>query len=339
MSQLEAAQSTSFRDLKESESRFEQLFQASPFPATVTRFSDGKVLAANESAAQRFGASIRAGFDLFAVDFHVDPSQRDIVTKRFKTEGHFEDQLLHLKNLKGETFWAIGILLAALLTMAIPPRSACFMTLPVRWWRNRHYDPVNNALAAQSEALTGLMERQARSIPFEDHLRDILETCARTIGVARLQRLAVLRGSKCHYVCGTCTKKPVTNTLPGSVCRGAAIRLIFAPSKPNGLSRGCGAHGPVQPGIYGLLPEAPQHLLDAGHPAAPERNRRRRIVSRTHRAYENVAGRRQSFALAIANLIVVAPPIVTGETRHNALSKASTGHGWLSILHTMRSSA
>jgi PAS domain S-box-containing protein len=39
--------------------------------------------------------------------------------------------------------------------------------------------------AAQREAITELMERQARTIPFEDHLRDILETCSRTLGVAR----------------------------------------------------------------------------------------------------------------------------------------------------------
>src|SRR5215467_3993133 len=51
MSQLEEARSTSSRDLQESEARFKQLFLASPFPATVTRLPDGKVLAANESAS------------------------------------------------------------------------------------------------------------------------------------------------------------------------------------------------------------------------------------------------------------------------------------------------
>src|SRR5262249_25032063 len=72
MSQLEEARSLSSRDLQESEARFKQLFLSSPFPATVTRLQDGKVLAANESASQRFGARLTEGLDVFSADFHAD---------------------------------------------------------------------------------------------------------------------------------------------------------------------------------------------------------------------------------------------------------------------------
>ena len=51
---LEAAQTSSSKNLRDSEVRFEQLFDSSPIPALVTGIADGKVLAANESAAVQF---------------------------------------------------------------------------------------------------------------------------------------------------------------------------------------------------------------------------------------------------------------------------------------------
>src|SRR5215510_10952068 len=98
MSQLEEARSTSSRDLQESEARFKQLFLASPFPATVTRLPDGKVLAANESAMQRFGARLTDGLDLFSADFHADLSQRALITDRLRRDGFLNDFLVPMKN-------------------------------------------------------------------------------------------------------------------------------------------------------------------------------------------------------------------------------------------------
>src|SRR5262245_18293236 len=101
MSQLEEAQSTSSRDLEESEVRFEQLFLASPYPATVTRQGDGKVLAANESASQRFGATLSDGLDLFCTDFHADLSQRAAITEKLRAVGFVKDHLLPMKTSTG----------------------------------------------------------------------------------------------------------------------------------------------------------------------------------------------------------------------------------------------
>src|SRR6478672_7110857 len=41
--------------LQDSEARFRQLFDISPFPATVTSLKDNRVLAVNQRAADRFG--------------------------------------------------------------------------------------------------------------------------------------------------------------------------------------------------------------------------------------------------------------------------------------------
>src|SRR5262245_5249947 len=53
----ENAMMSSTQNLRESEARFEQLFNSSPIPMLVTAMS-GKVLAANESASIQFGVPI-----------------------------------------------------------------------------------------------------------------------------------------------------------------------------------------------------------------------------------------------------------------------------------------
>ena len=69
--ELENAQTSSRKDLRDSEARFEHIFNSSPIPLFVTSLSTGKVQAANESAILQFGL---AGVDptgLSAPDFYV----------------------------------------------------------------------------------------------------------------------------------------------------------------------------------------------------------------------------------------------------------------------------
>src|SRR5215471_5268836 len=184
MSQLEEARSTSSRDLQESEARFKQLFLSSPFPATVTRLQDGKVLAANESASQRFGARLTEGLDVFSADFHADLSQRSVISQRIRTEGFLNDHLLPMKTASGQVFWA-SMSARGIVYDGQPATLSVFHDVTSQVAAEQALRASEQRLASQSEALTALMERQSRTVLFEERLRDILETCARTMHVAR----------------------------------------------------------------------------------------------------------------------------------------------------------
>src|SRR5215470_12591011 len=183
LSQLEEARSTSSRDLQESEARFKQLFLASPFPATVTRLPDGKVLAANESANQRFGARLVDGLELFSSDFHGDLSQRALITERIRKEGFVDDHLLPMKMASGQEFWA-SMSARAIMYDGQPATLSVFHDVSSQVAAEQALRASEQRLASQSEALTALMERQARTTSFEERLHDILETCARTMRVS-----------------------------------------------------------------------------------------------------------------------------------------------------------
>src|SRR5262245_59207221 len=82
LQELEKAQSSSNRNLQESEARFERIFNSSPIPLFVTTFSDGKVLAANQSSVRQFGLVGVDPSGLKAPDFYVNPAERIQIAER-----------------------------------------------------------------------------------------------------------------------------------------------------------------------------------------------------------------------------------------------------------------
>src|SRR6185503_11593254 len=92
--------------LRDSESRFRELFDTSPFPATVTSLKDNRVLAVNQRTADRFGIPQSQAVGLQAPDFYVDTSVRDMNVEQLRKHGHTHAVLIELKTPAGERFWA-----------------------------------------------------------------------------------------------------------------------------------------------------------------------------------------------------------------------------------------
>jgi PAS domain S-box-containing protein len=173
---------SSTRNLRESEERFEQLFHFSPIPMLVAGLS-GKVLVGNESAAVQFGVPQADGPKFSVTDFYVNPDDRITFLGRLSHDGH-ASQLLHLQSSSGRAFWA-NVTARRIVFNAQPAVLSVFHDVTERLSAEKAQRDSEERLAAQSVTLTGLMERQAANPILEDRLPDILETCARTIPVAR----------------------------------------------------------------------------------------------------------------------------------------------------------
>ena len=93
-SDTEHARSQAEGELRDSESRFAQMFRTSPVGMALGRLSDGRFVDVNDSWLQMFGR-IRAqviGSDGLALDLWQDPAQRQVVTQRLLSD----ERLLNL---------------------------------------------------------------------------------------------------------------------------------------------------------------------------------------------------------------------------------------------------
>ena len=190
--------SASQRELRASESLFRHLFDSSPFPAVVTRLTDSAILAINQRTSDRFGFTLDQAGGLSPRRFYVDGTQRDAILERVKNGEAVDGVLVQFRTAGGEAFWA---LVSARRVTYHKQQSmlAVFYDVSDRVAAEEALRVSEQRLAAQSEALTQLTARQtheaveaagftqhAGGLSFEGRLKTILETCARTLGVARV---------------------------------------------------------------------------------------------------------------------------------------------------------
>ena len=88
---------TSEKRLHDTDSRFRQLFDISPFPAVVTSLRENRVLAINQRTSDRFGISQSKAVGAHAPDFYVDPSQRELMVEQLRKNGQVEGLLIQLR--------------------------------------------------------------------------------------------------------------------------------------------------------------------------------------------------------------------------------------------------
>ena len=190
--------SASQRELRSSEALFRHLFDSSPFPAVVTRLSDGAVLAINQRTSDRFAFPPEEAAGLKPRRFYVDPTQRDAIFERVARGEAVDGTLVQFRSARGELFWALvsarQVRYHNQLSML-----AVFYDVSERIAAEEALRRSEQRLAAQSEALTQLTARQTggsgrfeavgstpRVERFDDRLKTILETCARTLEAARV---------------------------------------------------------------------------------------------------------------------------------------------------------
>jgi hypothetical protein len=170
----------------EAERSFSQLFDASPFPAVVSRLSDHTVLALNARTAEVMGVRQREALGLSVADYYVDPSDRSQLAEVLKRDGRADNLRLQIKRADGEPFWVLASSRlvtwrgeSAILTV--------FHDISEQLAAETLLKASERRLAAQSDALTELTGRYTNPRErFDDRLKSILEISARALHVARL---------------------------------------------------------------------------------------------------------------------------------------------------------
>jgi len=162
------------------------LFDLSPFPAVVSRVADHAVVAINARTTELFGVPYEQAIGRRVTDYYVDPSQRQVLIDRLRVAGRADDVRVQLRAPDGRIFWsqASARLVnyqgeAAVLTV--------FNDITDQVVAEQALKASERRLAAQSQALTNLTAQYANpTTRFDDRLRTILKTSARTLQVERL---------------------------------------------------------------------------------------------------------------------------------------------------------
>lgn len=94
-------------ELKRADELLRTVVEASPIPIIVSRFSDSKVLFANEPVAEILGKSVAEITGMSTPDFYFDLEDRKIVLEKLQTRGFVRDHEVRVKTASGEALWMI----------------------------------------------------------------------------------------------------------------------------------------------------------------------------------------------------------------------------------------
>ncbi len=92
--------------LRESETWFRTIVEASPVPMIITRLSDGLILYANTCMSEALGIPIDQLIGQVSPDFYADKADRDEVLHKVETEGQIYNHEILFKRSDGTPFWA-----------------------------------------------------------------------------------------------------------------------------------------------------------------------------------------------------------------------------------------
>ena len=163
-----------------------ELFDLSPFPSVVSRLADHTVLAINARTSELFGIPQDQVRGLKVTYYYVDPLERQALVDRLRDGGRADNLRIQLRRPDSTTFWAQAS--ARLVTYEGEASVlTVFNDISEQVAAEQALKASESRLAAQSVALTDLTAQYARlTSHFDDRLRAILMTSARTLQVDRL---------------------------------------------------------------------------------------------------------------------------------------------------------
>jgi PAS domain S-box-containing protein len=168
------------------DSLFFELFDASPFPAVVSRLRDHTVLAINQRTSHVFGIEHQDAIGKHAPDYYVNPAERRMLAEQVQQHGRAENLRFQLKRPSGDTFWA-SVSSRRVLFGGEPAILTVFSDITEQVEAERVLRASEERLVSQSNALTELTARHADpNGGFDERLRGILRASASTLKVERI---------------------------------------------------------------------------------------------------------------------------------------------------------
>ncbi len=93
--------------LKQADEPVHSIVDAAPIPLLVSRFSDGKILYANDREAALLGSTRQEIMNRCSLDFYADPGDRPRLLERLTREGRVDDVEVRVRRADGSTLWAV----------------------------------------------------------------------------------------------------------------------------------------------------------------------------------------------------------------------------------------
>jgi PAS domain S-box-containing protein len=161
------------------------LFEASPFPAVVSRLRDDVIVAINAMAAEMASKPAAQLVGRRITDFYRDPAERAVLVERLRKDGRADDVLLRVGHSDEPTRWAR----VASRLISFEGESAVlsvFSDVTDQVAAEQALRGSEQRLGEQSEALTALTAHQASTPGFYERLAKLLQTTAQTLRAERV---------------------------------------------------------------------------------------------------------------------------------------------------------
>jgi PAS domain S-box-containing protein len=295
---------------------YSQLFELSPFPAVVSRVHDHTVLAVNSRTSEIIGIPAQETIGRSVNDFYVDPAERAQLVERIQRDGRVDNVRLQIRRASGEPFWVLAS--SRLVTWHSEPAVlTVFHDISEQLAAETTLKASEHRLVTQSDALTGLTARYTNpSERIHDRLRGILEIAAQALHVERLSMwrfdearasircMGLFRRTGDHYESGAVLQRSDAPDYFQALERDRVVAATDAAVDPRTREF---RDGYLAPNGIGAMLDVPLRrdnatvgVLCAEHTGA----------ARAWTVDE------QNFAMAVANLIVVA---IAEDERRDAL--------------------
>jgi len=140
--------------VRRSEQNVRALFAAAPVAMALVRSEDSTVLFGNTRCADLYGVPFEALEGQKAVDYYVDPADRDRLVTRVLADGYVHGETVRMRRRSGEEFWAL-VSLKAIDFDGAPALLAGITDVTPQ----KHLEEKLREMAMQDE-LTGLYNRR-----------------------------------------------------------------------------------------------------------------------------------------------------------------------------------